>query len=154
MPFVQEMTRTLHKILRGEIAAVEAYERSIRGMSATDPSVGHLERITRDHVAAVETLRTHLVEEGEEPDEGPGMWGAYTRLLEKAGTWLGDDTDLKALKEGEVHGLSEYRTSLGHQDLPPELRNAIETCLIPAQEEHIALLDELLKGRERARHGA
>ena len=154
MPFVQEMKRTLHKILRGEIAAVEAYERALGKLSPTDPDVSTVQRLTREHADAVEVFRAHLQDEGDEPDEGSGMWGAYTRLLEKAGDWMEDDGGLKNLKEGEVHGLAEYRTSLGHDDLPPTLRRAIQTRLIPGQEEHIAVLDQILKRRERARHGA
>jgi hypothetical protein len=68
--------------------------------------------------------------------------------------WVDEDGDLKNLKEGEVHGLAEYRTSLGHDDLPRGLGEEIRTRLIPRLEEHIAVLDGILKRRERIRHGA
>lgn len=154
MPFVQDMTRTLHKILRGEIAAVEAYERALHKLRPDDPDLPTFERITREHAEAVEVLREHVALEGDAPDEGAGAWGTYTRLLEKAMEWVDEDGDLKNLKEGEVHGLAEYRTSLGHDDLAPGLREEIRTRLIPRQEEHIAVLDGILKRRERIRHGA
>lgn len=154
MPWVGEMTQTLRKLLRGEIAAVETYEDALRGRPATEPGVGTLERITRDHVEAVEILQAHLEAEGEEPDSGSGRWGAYARFLQRVGEQVGEDMGLKALKEGEVHGLDEYRTALGHDDLPQELRRIIEERLLPRQQEHVQTLDMILKLREREQHGA
>ena len=153
MPFVSDMTQTLHKLLRGEMAAVEAYEEALRRLPPTDADVGTLTRITREHAESVDILRERLENEGEEPDKSSGAWGAYARFLERAGEWVGDDLGLKMLNEGEVHGLSDYRTSLGHEDLPSELRRSIEKVLIPRQQEHIATMDKVLKARERTRHG-
>jgi bacterioferritin (cytochrome b1) len=153
MPFVQDVTRTLQKILRGELAAVEAYERALHGLRPDDPDLSTFERLTREHAEAAETLQAHLSAEGEPPEQGSGAWGTYTRLLEKAMDWIDEDGGLKNLKEGEVHGLAEYRTSLGHDDLAADLRAEIRDGLIPRQEEHIAELDGILKRRERIRHG-
>lgn len=58
---------------------------------------------------------------------------------------LGDTAAIKALKEGEEHGLKDYREVVG--DVNPDARQIILADLIPAQERHIQQLAALLEQR-------
>ncbi len=58
---------------------------------------------------------------------------------------LGDAAALKALKEGEEHGLKDYESALDKVDAMT--RQIIAADLIPAQRRHIQQLDSLLAQR-------
>lgn len=133
----------LHKLLRGERAAVESYERALDDVQ-NDPARELLHAVLEDHRRAVAVLERHIALSGESADRSSGPWGAFARAVETAASWIDDPHTLKALKEGEVHGVSEYRTALSHDDPPPALRRIIEGELLPCQQGHVASLDRLI----------
>jgi len=56
---------------------------------------------------------------------------------------LGGETGaFKALKEGEEHGLKDYKEAI--DDVDAMTAQLIENQLIPAQQRHITLLDQLM----------
>lgn len=55
---------------------------------------------------------------------------------------FGDASSLKALKEGEEHGLKDYQEALN--DVDTTTAQLIQNQLIPAQQRHINLLDQLI----------
>jgi hypothetical protein len=144
----------LHKLLRGEHAAVESYELALEDVTL-EPARALMQTLLADHRRAVSVLARHVALAGERPDRGSGAWGAFARAVETAASWIGDAHALKALKEGEVHGLSEYNTALASGQMPPALQVIVEDELLPRQEAHIAQLDRLIariEGRD-ARKG-
>ena len=138
----------MHKLLRGELAAVASYEHALDDVE-DHPARQLLWSFLEDHRRAVAVITRHTARIGEEPDRGAGPWGAFATAVETAASWMDDPTTLKALKEGEVHGLDEYRTALTLGELPAELRRIIEDELLPRQLEHIEELDALILGLEQ-----
>jgi hypothetical protein len=65
------------------------------------------------------------------------------KTIEGAATIFGDATALKALKEGEEHGLRDYRDAL--DSLDPESRRLVAEQIIPAQERHITTLEGMIE---------
>ena len=61
---------------------------------------------------------------------------------------FGDTSSLKALKEGEEHGLKDYQEAL--DDVDPTSSQLIQNQLIPAQHGHINLLDQLMSSVGKA----
>ncbi len=55
---------------------------------------------------------------------------------------FGDASSLKALKEGEEHGLKDYHTAIDQVDATSS--QLIQNQLIPAQQRHVNLLDQLI----------
>jgi hypothetical protein len=55
---------------------------------------------------------------------------------------FGDTASLKALKEGEEHGLKDYNEAVN--DVDATSAQFIRNQLIPAQQRHINLLDQLI----------
>ena len=55
---------------------------------------------------------------------------------------FGDTSSLKALKEGEEHGLKDYNDALGTLDATS--RDMVQNQLIPQQQRHIDLLDQII----------
>jgi len=64
--------------------------------------------------------------------------------VETAASWIDDPTTLKALKEGEAHGVDEYRAALSENHLSPTLEHIVRKELLPLQSEHVEELDLLI----------
>ena len=133
----------LNSMLRGEISAVETYtqaSRKIEGERAGDASL--LREIEQEHGRNAQLIREEVKRLGGEADNASGAWGVWAKAVESIATLLGDAATLKALKEGEEHGLRDYKDALPKLD--GASRELVERRLIPAQSRHITLLDELI----------
>lgn len=136
-------TRELQSLLRGEISAMETYEKALDKVG-DEPGAQELRRIAAEHTEAVNLLRNQISLEGEVPDSDSGAWGAFARTVQGTANVFGDKSALKALKEGEEHGLKEYRDALDDGETPAELGRVIRDELLPRQQEHIRTLDRLI----------
>jgi demethoxyubiquinone hydroxylase (CLK1/Coq7/Cat5 family) len=121
----------LNEFLRGEIAAVETYEQVIGRLQESDHR-GQLERCKRSHQMRVLAIRQRIMEAGGRPAQSPGMWGAFSKLIEGGAGMIGEKAALAALEEGEDHGLRVYRDDV--RELGASSRRFVETELLPAQE--------------------
>jgi uncharacterized protein (TIGR02284 family) len=134
----------LNSLLRGEISAVETYDMAIRKVGdehATEAA--QLRAIAQEHGAHAQTLREEILRIGGEADDASGAWGAYAKTIEGVATLFGDASALKALKEGEEHGLKDYREAVEDVDSPAG--EIITGVLIPAQQRHITTIDGMLQ---------
>ena len=139
----KEVTQQLNSLLRGEISAAETYKLAIdRAASEFPAQVRTLRAISQEHGEAAQLLREHVTRSGGEADNSSGAWGIYVKTLQSVAKIFGDTTALKALKEGEEHGLRDYRDAL--DSLDPESRRLVAERLIPAQERHITTLDGMI----------
>ncbi len=141
-----EAVTQLNSLLRGEISAAETYRMAIdkAGDSANNAAnVGLLREIQEEHGRAAQALRDRIRELGGEPSDSSGAWGAWAKLVEGAANLFGGDAgSLKALKEGEEHGLKDYNEGL--DDIDATSAELVQNQLIPAQQRHINLLDQLI----------
>ncbi|HEX7185293.1 MAG TPA: DUF2383 domain-containing protein [Thermoanaerobaculia bacterium] len=134
---------TLNSLLRGEMSALETYRQAIEKFRhENEPGLEQLRAIQRDHRDAADALWHHIEGHGDRPSEGSGPWGAFAKAVEGAAQLFGDTAALKALKEGEEHGLKDYQDALESKNLPVDCRELI-LSLIPKQRQHIAILDQL-----------
>ena len=141
-----EAVGQLNSLLRGEISAKETYAQAIAKLGVEGRSeVEVLRQIAREHEGAVERLRDAVRRAGGVPDESSGVWGTFAKSVEGTAKAFGDAAALKALKEGEEHGLKDYDAALDRVD--PATREIIAADLIPAQQRHIQVLDSLLEAR-------
>ncbi len=138
----KDIIGTLNSLLRGEISATETYVQALEKF-ANDPAEPSLHRLRDDHRTAANTWRQHIHQFGGEPDQGSGAWGAFAKATEAIAKAFGKTAALKALKEGEEQGLSDYEQTLKKEDLPMECQQLIRT-LIPQTQEHIRMLDNLM----------
>lgn len=138
----------LNSLLRGEISAVETYEQAIKKVGEDRVSDGTLLRaIAQEHGEHAQRLREEVRRLGGEPDNASGVWGVYAKTIEGVAKLFGDSSALKALKEGEEHGLKDYREAL--DDVDDSGRRLIAEVLIPAQQRHITTLDALMQRIEK-----
>jgi len=136
---------TLNSLLRGELAAVQTYDQALAkfGDAIGAPQLRHIQGEHRD---AAEALRRHIHEHGGNPDKTLGLWGAFARMVEGAATILGAGATLKALKEGEEHGIKQYEAAMEEKDCPHDCKALISAQLLPQARTHVPVLDRLLAG--------
>jgi uncharacterized protein (TIGR02284 family) len=140
----------LNSLLRGEISAAETYGMAIDKVLDNDRLSGTsmLIEIQQEHGRACQALRDRIRELGGEPSNSSGTWGTWAKTVQGTANIFGDSGALKSLKEGEEHGLKDYQEGL--DELDAASRDLIQSQLIPAQQRHINLLDQLLSSSDRA----
>ena len=70
-------------------------------------------------------------------------WGTFAKAVEGTAKLLGNTAALKALKEGEEHGLKDYEDAPQDKHLPADCQTLIRG-LMEKQREHIIVLDRLI----------
>ena len=147
-----EAVRQLNSLLRGEISAAETYRMAIDKVADSDQShaanLGLLREIQEEHGRAAQALRDRIRELGGEPSDSSGAWGAWAKFTQGTANLFGDASALKSLKEGEEHGLKDYQE--GVDDIDATSSELVQNQLIPAQQRHINLLDQLINSVGRA----
>ena len=143
----------LNVFLRGEISAAETYRMALDKLEASEQStsqssVGLLREIQREHGRCAQTLRDRIQELGGEASDSSGGWGGWAKAVQGTMNLFGDASALKGLKEGEEHGLKDYQR--GVDDIDPTSAELVQNQLVPAQQRHITLLDQLMKSVKQA----
>ncbi len=151
MPNSDEAIRQLNSFLRGEISAAETYRMAIDKVvdrANVTANVDMLRNMQEDHGRAAQALRDRIRELGGEPSDSSGAWGGFATAVQGTMNLFGDASALKSLKEGEEHGLKDYQE--GVDDVDVSSAQLVENQLIPAQQRHIGLLDQLINSVGRA----
>jgi uncharacterized protein (TIGR02284 family) len=145
-----EAVRQLNSLLRGEISAAETYKMAIEKIADDDASgnVQLLQQMQEEHGRAAQELRERIQTLGGEPSDSSGAWGAWAQTVQGTMNLFGDAAALKSLKEGEEHGLKDYQEAL--DDTDPLTAGLIQNELIPNQQKHIDLLDQLINAAGQA----
>jgi len=135
----------LNSLLRGELSAVEMYEQALRRLNGPGTDLAdQLVHYAAEHSRNADTLKSRVEALGGQAATSSGAWGAWAKIVQGSANVFGDGSAIKALKEGEEHGLEDYKGALEHDDLDEMSRRLIENDLIPRQRKHIAALDAFL----------
>ena len=135
----------LNSFLRGEISAAETYRMAIDRAADSDANaanIGLLREMQEEHGRAAQALRDRIRELGGEAADSSGAWGAWAKFVEGTANLFGDVASLKALKEGEEHGLKDYNDGIDSIDATSA--ELVQNQLIPAQQKHINVLAQLI----------
>jgi hypothetical protein len=128
-------TDGLNALLRGELAAVNAYQRALRpahGQASVDAA--EILRFASEHQRTVAALQVAVREMGGVPASEKGTWGAFALLR--------DTASVCELLEGEEAGLRMYEAANGI--LEGDARDLVTLELIPRQRRHIAELSAIM----------
>ena len=138
-----DTTDTLNSLLRGEISAVETYRQAEEKFKG-ETEASHLRQVASEHQQAVSQLRQHVHTKGGDAADTSGAWGTFAKLIEGGAKLFGKTAALKALKEGEEHGVSSYESALKDKTLPAECQTLIRDTLLPRCRQHIQNLDQMM----------
>jgi len=128
-------TEGLNALLRGELAAVNAYQsafRSAEGRVAVDAA--EILRFASEHQRTVAALQVAVREMGGVPTSEAGTGGAFALLRETA--------SVRELLDGEEAGLRMYEATNGI--LEGDARDLVTLELIPRQRKHITELSAII----------
>ncbi len=130
-------------LVKDELSAVETYRQAIEKLGS-NPAAEELRRIEQDHENAVAVLQQRAVELGMTPPSSSGAWGAWAKMVEGAASLFGEKPAIKALKEGEEHGINDYERCLEDPSTDETIKNLISTELLPRTRAHVETLDQYL----------
>ncbi len=140
-----ETLETLNELLRGELAAVEMYNRALRLVGPESAQRADLEQCQISHENRALRLRSEILELGGEPVSTGEAWGASARLVEGESQLAGPNVAIAALVATERRGLEEYRQSLPRLDF--HSRNLVLVDLYPQQVSTDSLMASLTHAR-------
>jgi uncharacterized protein (TIGR02284 family) len=140
---VHERTEGLNRLIRGELSAIETYRQALDKMKDA-PEATELHSIMVEHRTAVQVLREHVAQRGGNPADSSGAWGAWAKLVEGTAQIFGNAAALKALKEGEEHGIKEYESFLEDENADRECKDLVRSQLLPQARSHVPVLDRLI----------
>jgi uncharacterized protein (TIGR02284 family) len=139
----EERTAGLNRLIRGELSAIETYRQALDKMKDA-PEATELHSLMVEHRNAVQILRDHVQQRGGNPASDSGAWGAWAKLVEGAASLFGNAAALKALKEGEEHGIKEYESFLEDENADQECKTLVRSQLLPQARSHVPVLDRLI----------
>lgn len=143
-----EITSTLNSLLRGEMSALETYGQALQKLKDDNaPGAAELQQLRKDHRDAAAALQSHVAGHGDEPSRDSGPWGTFAKAVEGTAKLFGNTAALKALKEGEEHGVKEYEDALKDEHLAGEVRGLVRDTLLPRQRRHVTTIDRLMKAQ-------
>src|SRR5437762_11300960 len=132
----------LNSLLRGELAAIETYEQALRKLNGPGTELAdQLVHFAAEHSRNADALKARVEALGGACAASSGAWGAWSKIVQGSANVFGDGSAIKALEEGEEHGLKDYQDALENDDLDDPSRRLVENELIPRQRKHIAALD-------------
>ncbi len=133
----------LNTLLRGELSAAETYRSALDRMTAADTVATALQPIAAEHGRSVQSIRGRIEDLGGQPADSSGLWGVWAQTVQSALSLVaGEAGTLRALREGEEHGLRDYESALNEVDAVTA--QLIQDRLMPAQQKHLDVLDQLL----------
>lgn len=142
----KEEPTQLDDLVRGELAALKAYDQVLKD-TKDEKTKTRLQAIRNDHEKAVSQLSKYVAGKKEllEDTESAGPWGSFAKTWTKGASLMGNDAALTALRQGEEHGIREYKEALEDESISKELKQAIKTDMLPKQEKHIETLKTFIK---------
>ena len=131
-----------NSLLRGELSAVETYTQAIEKYP-TDPKVGELQSIRREHVEASAILTQNVRSMGGIPDTDSGAWGVFAKAVQGTANFFGAGSAVESLLQGEESGHHDYENALNDDKVMVECKVMIREELLPKVRQHIARLEQL-----------
>jgi demethoxyubiquinone hydroxylase (CLK1/Coq7/Cat5 family) len=135
----------LDNLIRGELAALQSYDAVLKD-TKDKIQMNRLQEIRNDHVDAITILSKYTIDKPTilAETETAGAWGDFAKAWTKGAKLMGNKTALKALTQGEEHGINKYTEALEDKTLKAELKTAIRLKMIPAQKAHIEILKSFM----------
>jgi len=128
-------TRSLQQLrsfCRGELSAAESYAIAL-GAPVLRRHQQVLSACRDSHQKRARLLGREILRLGGEIPRFSGPWGALVDTIEQAAVALGPSAAIRALVQGEEHGLRDYRVDV--DKLAPTPRQLVENVVMPAQVE-------------------
>jgi hypothetical protein len=143
-PSSQATVDALNELLRGELSAVESYDKAILALEDEKKLCDDLRECRESHEARADRISRAILQVGGEPARAPGAWGLFARVITGGARTLGWRSVIRTLEEGEDQGLKDYKDALPRLDLG--LQRLVSSELYPQQVHTHGVLSALKRG--------
>lgn len=127
---------------RGELSAIEAYDRALQKF-AGQTEEAELLRLREDHLGAVRRLGAIIRQHGGVEPESSGAWGSLAAGLESLASIVNDEVPLRVLHRGETVGYEGYAKLLSDPSLADDVVQELQILLDHSQD-HLGRLETML----------
>ncbi|HVX97459.1 MAG TPA: DUF2383 domain-containing protein [Polyangia bacterium] len=134
----------LNELLRGELSAVESYDRALPAVQDKPALRSDLQECRASHEVRVEKIRRVIIDVGGQPARASGAWGLFAKATATGARALGWKAVISALEEGEDHGLKEYDDALARID--EQVRPLVAGELYQAQQHTHSVMSAIRRG--------
>lgn len=142
MELPQPLMNSLMSQYRGELSAVEAYDRALQKFVGQSEEAG-LIQLRDDHLSAIARLGALIRRHGGVEPDSSGAWGSLTTGVERLASLVNDEVPLRMLYRGEVVGYEGYAKMLGDPLLAPDVVQELQVLLDHSQN-HLVALETIL----------
>lgn len=129
-----------NSILRGEISAVEAYDKAIEKFPK-ERETPTLCQIRDEHLNSAKLLEANVLEMHGMPETTSGSWGNFISAIQATANFFGEESAVRSLLQGEELGREAYEDALADDHVMPDCKRLIRDRLLPAVNQHIAKLE-------------
>lgn len=137
--------KQIDELIRGELSAVKSIDAILNKINDNNEK-SQLYAIRQDHFVAVDKLKRFAGADYQDVGtDTSGPWGAFASAFTGGASFFGDKAALQALKVGEQHGLNEYQEAIKEEGIDPQLKQVIQTDLLPQQEQHLKTIEGYLQ---------
>ncbi|MEQ1841401.1 MAG: DUF2383 domain-containing protein [Verrucomicrobiales bacterium] len=137
-----ECIRTGNKLLRGELSAIQTYELAIKRHPGLATAFD-LDRISREHKRSARLLTSVVRGIGGEPTNHAGPWGVFANSAPTTANFLGAQSMVESLREGEEQSRNDYEDALDAENTTESFKTLIRADLLTSIEDHITSLERL-----------
>lgn len=130
-------------LVRGIRSANETYVQVLKDFGS-DASMDDLRKISSEHKENARIILNEAKAQNIDVPESSGVWGTWAEAVTGAAKVINKKMALKALREGEEHGLKQYTELQSKRDIPESLRNSLTAKLIPRQKMRIDTLNSMI----------
>ena len=138
----KEEQEALKKLMRGEISAIEAYDKALENLDNASYRA-KLTDIKTDHEKTSLELSALMDSKGYEVEKESGAWGSFVENFVGASSYAGDNVMLKSLKQGEEHGRRQCANLLESEHISQDTKKIVENMFKNRIEGHINTLERL-----------
>ena len=128
MSLSQATTDALISQCRGEITAVDAYQRALKKF-AGQPEEVTLQKLYDEHEDSVARLRKMIEDAGGKIPHETGVWGSVASAVHTLTAMVNDEVPLQVLQKGEQIGINGYEKALADLELSAEDRQELALLL-------------------------
>lgn len=139
LPDTSKCIDQCNSLLRGEISAVEAYDKALEKFSG-DVGTLDLNALRASHQESVADLQRNVQSMGGEVATDSGAWGVLTNSIQSVSNVFGNGSAVASLLQGEEHGKADYERALDNDDMLSDCKELVRNTLLPRIEQNIATL--------------
>lgn len=127
----ERTAESLNVLLRGELSAVECYQRVLRRLPSELPGREGIQESLESHDGRAAQLALEIDRRGKEPISRLGLWGRLLGLFAAMLAAVGCKAAIRLLETIEHRGIARYDRSWTFLD--DSARTLLTTCLFPQQ---------------------